>query len=144
MSVPSYCPRCGKPLKERENVCSNCGLNFETQDPAEENPYSGVPARRSAWQEIGDLSGKIDIRLLCFGILAACVFVLSFWAAGRISDAAGQILQIRTSDGHTVNEVYYREVAGVYQGLALFFRACGVFFAAVLAEFGLSRKKREN
>ena len=140
MPVPNFCPRCGKPLNEKETVCSNCGLSFEESGSKEPNPYSIVNYRSpSMWQEFRRQFGGVSVRLICFGLLAAAALVLSFWSASEIAKAAGNILTIRTTDGKTVNEVYYREMGTIYNGFAIFVRACGVFFAGVLVRFGLKK-----
>ena len=140
MPVPNFCPRCGKPLNEKETVCSNCGLSFEESGSKEPNPYSIVSYRTaSPWQEFRRQFGGVNVRLICFGLLAAAALVLAFWSASEIAKAAGNILTIRTDDGKTVNEVYYREMGTIYNGFAIFVRACGVFFAGVLVRFGLKK-----
>lgn len=141
MSIPNFCPRCGKPLQPNESVCSNCGLDFKPQDEHDGvNPYAIVNRQQiSLWEGIRALFAKIDKKLFLFCILAVAVLGMCFWSAYDISHAAGQILQIRTSEGHTVSEVYYRDMGGVYHGIAVFFRACGIFFAGILVKCGLSK-----
>ena len=138
MPSPFYCPRCGKPMDEKAPVCPNCGLNLSSPNNRTDEAYSMInyqePTAGSAFRI---LMNKINIRLVCFCVLAAAVLVLCFLAANTISGAAYQIQQIRTSDGHTVSEVFDRELGQVYSGFAAFIRACGIFFTAVLVRCGL-------
>lgn len=132
------CPRCGRPIDDGTFVCPNCGLNLSAPSNSAEKPYSMVnyqePTARSA---LKILLNKGNVRLVCFGLLAAAVLVLCFWSANSIASASNQMQQIRTSDGRTVGEVFDRELGQVYGGLAMFVRACGVFFTGALIRFGL-------
>lgn len=141
MSIPNFCPRCGKPLQQNESICSNCGLDFRPQDEHDQvNPYAIMTHQQvSPWEGVKALFAKINKKLFFFCILAIIVLGMSFWSAYNISHAANQILQIRTSEGHTVSEVYYRYMGSVYNGTAMFFRTCGIFFAAVLVKCGLPK-----
>jgi hypothetical protein len=133
-----YCPRCGKPAENGELVCSNCGLDFATLNPA----YAPKP--ESALAEVKEIAKglkKLNIRLICFSIIALSILIISFIAAQKISGSAFEITQIRTSGGSTVNEVYYREMGKIYEGYAMFIRECGVFFATVLVGMGLRRPR---
>ncbi len=132
-----FCPRCGKPAENGELVCSNCGLDFATLNPA----YAPEP--ESALAEVRVIAKrlkKLNIRLICFSLIALSILIISFVAAQKISGSALQITQIRTSGGSTVNEVYYREMGNIYEGYAMFIRECGVFFATILVGLGLKRK----
>lgn len=138
MPSPFYCPRCGKPMDEKAPVCPNCGLNLNAQDNQADKSYSMInyqePTVGGAFKVLME---KINIKLICFCIFSAAVFVLCFYAAHTISAAADQMQQIHTSDGHTVSEVFDRDLGRVYSGLAFFIRACGLFFTGVLIRCGL-------
>lgn len=132
-----FCPRCGKPTEMGETTCTNCGLNL---DPASAGANIGFEkAPESDLQIIMERVSTWNIRLIIFCMFALAVLILCFIAAYDISNASGQILQIRTADGKTINEVYYREMAKIYSGYAMFIRACGVFFFGVLVRLGFKK-----
>lgn len=137
MPSPFYCPRCGKPMDEKAPVCPNCGLNLSSSTDRTDAAYSMINYQeQSAGSAFKILMNKINVRLICFCIFAAAVLVLCFFAANTISGAAAKIQQIRTTDGHTVSEVFDRELGQIYSGFATFIRACGIFFSAVLIRCG--------
>lgn len=142
MPSPFYCPRCGKPMDEKLPVCPNCGLNLTAPHGQADEAYAMInyqePTTEGAFRI---LLAKINVRLVCFCILAAAALALCFLAAHTISSAAGQIQQIRTTDGHTVSEVFDRELGQVYNGFAVFIQACGIFFTGVLIRCGLNGNK---
>ena len=63
-----------------------------------------------------------------------------FIAAGTISECGNQIMQIQSVGGRTLEEAYYAEVGIIYTAYATIVRACGIFFASILAWFGLKEK----
>lgn len=132
------CPRCGKPIDSGVPVCPNCGLSLSPPSNSEDKAYSMISyPQPTAGSALKILLNKVNVRLVCFCLLAAAVLVLCFWSANSIASAARQMQQIRTSDGHTVSEVFDRDLGQVYGGLAMFVRACGVFFTGALVWFGL-------
>jgi hypothetical protein len=84
----------------------------------------------------------LNIRMIIIDIFAITVLILSFMAAYQVSNAGSQIMQIRTSQGNALNEVYDRQMGNVYVGYALFIRACGVFFFSVLVSLGFQCKNK--
>jgi len=136
-----FCPRCGKPAEIGEGICSNCGLNLQAINPAanagSEDPQSDI-------QIIIERLSTLNIKMIIIDIFAITVLILSFMAAYQISNAGGQIMQIRTSAGQTLNEVYDRQMGNVYVGFALFVRACGIFFFSVLISLGFKSKNKSK
>lgn len=138
-----YCPRCGKPAEPGEKICSNCQLNFETMSadsnvnfsPDFEPPLVNV-------QLISERLRKVNIKLICFGLIALSILIISFLSADKVSNSAYQITQIRSAQANTINETYYREMGNIYTGYAMFIRECGIFFATVLVGLGLKQPKQ--
>ena len=135
-----FCPRCGKPAEMGEMICSNCGLKFDVTNQGTDVGFGQPPAPTDI-QIIIERISKLNIKMIIFDLFALTVLVLSFIAANKISGSGSQIIQIRSTGGNTVNEVYYREMGSIYIGLAMFIRACGIFFFSVLVSLGLKKNK---
>ena len=138
-----FCPRCGKPAETGEIICSNCGLHLDVINPAENAGSQELPVQTDMQIIIERLS-TLNIKMIIIDIFAITVLILSFMAAYQISNAGGQIMQIRTSAGQTLNEVYDRQMGNVYVGFALFVRACGIFFFSVLISLGFKSKNKSK
>jgi hypothetical protein len=139
MFKPQYCPLCGKPRENGDKICSGCGFDLDSINLNERNTCLVRLETPSAATAIKRFMSKLNIRLVCFSVIALSVLIISFIAASKISDGAYKIMQIRSSSGNTINEVYFRDMGPVYSGYAMFIRECGVFFAAVLVGLGLKK-----
>jgi predicted nucleic acid-binding Zn ribbon protein len=138
-----YCPRCGKPAEPGEKICSNCQLDFETMSPDSNVNFSpDLEPQLVNIQLISERLRKVNIKLICFSLIALSILIITFLSADKVSNSAYQITQIRSSTGNTINEVYYREMGNIYTGYAMFIRECGIFFATVLVGLGLKRSKQ--
>jgi predicted nucleic acid-binding Zn ribbon protein len=138
-----YCPRCGKPAEPGEKICSNCHLEFEamsTDNNANFSPDMEPPLVNV--QLISERLRKVNIKLICFSLIALSILIITFLSADKVSNSAYQITQIRSSSANTINEVYYREMGNIYTGYAMFIRECGIFFATVLVGLGLKQPKQ--
>ncbi len=136
-----YCAKCGAILPENEQVCPQCQFdNSSLQKPAQA-PFQvdqtlsvhQEPLEHSQW-DIAHI-----IRLCIYCLLALVVLILSFVAAGKISEAGLEIMQIESVGGKTLDEAYYYRLGELYSGYALFARSIGIFFASVLAWLGFRK-----
>ena len=135
-----YCPRCGKPIAAGDVICSGCGLSLYETNP-ESIAGLGNPPESTELQLFAKRISELNIKLICFSLIAVVILIISFIAASKIANSAAQIMQIRTSGGQTVSEVYDRQMANIYIGYAMFIRVCGIFFSSVLVHLGLNSKK---
>lgn len=134
-----YCPKCGNNVEEGIQVCSNCGLDFSTVNSKSE-VVAEVKAEHNSTPvvEKKESGSNILIKVIYFG-LAAVVLVMFFMAASSIADGGSEIMQIQSVGGQTLEEAYYSELGTIYSGYAMIARALGIFFASVLAWFGLKK-----
>ena len=132
-----FCPKCGTNVGDEMDVCSNCGLDFSTIKK-EDKSNTEVTVSANVSQSTQTSSGNMFIRVIYFG-LAAVVLVLFFMAANSIAEGGSEIMQIQSVGGKTLEEAYYAELGMIYSGYAMIARAVGVFFASVLAWFGLRK-----
>ena len=138
------CPECKAEVNDESAVCQFCGCPFpepqkneasvekaaeyiEPQKPAYESTVKPTETKSVNWSFVLKVS---------LWVLAGIILIMAFYSAGKISDGAAGIGDIRSVGGETMEEVYYLYLGHIYAGLANVVRMLGIFFASILAWCG--------
>jgi hypothetical protein len=141
----TFCPNCGAQAEIGAKFCLNCGFEFDTfQNQNDSSPYAAYEAQQQQSANESPVSEKkpkgIPYMYVMFGF-AFAILIMAFLAANSIKTGGDGIRIIQSVGGQTLEEAYYSELGIVYSGFAMFVRAAGLFFAAVLAWLGLRTKR---
>lgn len=114
------CPKCKGDLTSSDKECAS-SVNKMTPEPSTNTKSTSVHA-----------SGCNNNSKTMVYSVVVIIFLLSFYAAHSISEAGTAISQIRSVGGSTMEEIYYLELGGIYEGFANMARAAGVFFCSLI------------
>ena len=135
-----FCPKCGSKI-EGTNICSNCSFDassVESNMTPSAPPVVESPPTTSTTL-ITHTENTIIIKKIVFIIIGAVVLFMFFSAASKISESGLNIMNIQSVGGTTLEEAYYFELGGIYEGYATIARALGIFFGSALVWLGLKK-----
>lgn len=133
-----FCPKCGTKVPKEAEVCTNCGLDFNTINQNVEN-NNEVETVKGKEKIIGnDIKKEANsiVKFTYFGI-ATITLIMFFMAASKIADGGLEIMHITSVGGTTLEEAYYAELGIVYAGYAMITRALGISIASILVWLGI-------
>ena len=128
-----FCPKCGSQF-DGTNICPNCLFDTTTIDTTTVATIPDTFDKTSASPDIINLlaSNTCRLKAAAFIVLGCVVLFLFFSAANQISESGFKIMNISSVGGTTLDEAYYFELGGIYEGYATISRAAGIFFGAIL------------
>lgn len=132
-----FCPKCGAAFEDGNLKCEKCG--YEVVSTPEAVDHSEPPSQNSAPLDTEKLKAslkKFSVPQIVLFVMAALIFIMSLYAAGRVVSGGMSIGSIESVGGRTLEEAYYQALGTVYAGYAAAIRAMGFFFASVLAYLG--------
>lgn len=130
-----FCPKCGSQFTENKRCCQNCGYEL----PEDYEDTLQIIESKNAVKRFPNQTAirhNANIKVIFF-ILAGIVFIMALYSGHCIASGGLNISSIESVGGQTLEEAYYQYSGLVYTGYAVIVRATGIFFASVLAYFGI-------